>query len=462
MYERLPAPFGLVRYGVAPDHPEVKSVIHKFESVAEDPRVRLLCNVDIGKDVTLHDLRRHYHAMVLCYGAGGERKLSVPGSDLPQCYSGRDFVAWYSAHPDYADVTYDFSNIKSVAVIGNGNVALDIARILATPTEVLAKTDISSRAIAVLERSAIKDIHIIGRRGPVQAAFTNKELREIISIPGCNVNIPAEFLELDPISAQEAKEKRPVKRRLSLLATGQQAEKSSTASKTLHFHFCRSPTRLLAKEGCPNQLGALELECNDLTTTTQSTGATDTVSAADLRTRGTGRYELLPCDALFYSIGYRGRPMAGLPFDDVSGTMPNRLGRVCESAQAALSSTGDALPGVYVSGWLKRGPSGIIGTNKWDSEETANSIVEDLLSGGAMMTPPAAEVQLDSEQDAEAKAGFDGIALGLSTEVKRKIVTFDEFKRIERKEIADGEQHGKVAEKIHTTEDMVRVAHQDV
>jgi NADPH-dependent glutamate synthase beta subunit-like oxidoreductase len=219
--------------------------------------------------------------------------------------------------------------------------------------------------------------------------------------------------------------------------------------KTLHLHFLRSPTRLLPKEGESDRLGAVELERNQLVVSEDGVG---------LRAQGTGERELLACDALFYSIGYRGRPMRGLPFDDISGTMPNRLGRVAKSAHDLQAIP---LPGVYVSGWLKRGPSGIIGTNKWDSEETADSIVEDLLGGALYHSVGESESVQTAGGSAALVRGYEAIEEGLTAWIKQKIVTFDQFKRIERKELKDGQEHGKVAEKLRTAEDMVRVAHKE-
>jgi len=363
IYEKFPAPYGLVRYGVAPDHPEMKVITKKFEILATNPQVTFTGNVEIGKHITVSELLRHYHAVVLAYGAGDERKLNIPGEELKGVHSARKFVGWYNGDPSMSKQEYDFSQVDTAMVIGQGNVALDVARLLlrTNPNKDLKDTDIILPAIKVLEESKIKNVHIIGRRGPVQASFTNKELREILYLDNVDVNIQPEnifedgFLPKEDITEME--KERAKKRMIALMKkkNGRKKNNNPTSmNKNLVLHYLKTPVRVIGSSD--GKVTGIELEKNILSG-----------EAGNRKAVGTGVKEVIQCGVIFTSIGYKSLPIgADVPFDTEKGLIPNQNGRVKE--------------GLYVSGWVKRGPSGIIGTNKYDAEETVASIVQDLES----------------------------------------------------------------------------------
>jgi ferredoxin--NADP+ reductase len=363
--DALPTPFGLVRYGVAPDHFKIKSVARTLTKIMEDPRVRFVGNVAYGDDLTLDDVRAHYDAVVFATGSPHDRRLGVPGEDLPGSHAAADFVAWYSGHPQYAP---GFPlGAGPVAVIGAGNVALDVARVLALGSDGLAHTDVPDAALAALADHPVDDVHIIGRRGPAQAKFTLVELREMAELPGTDVVVHADELEVDAASEEAMAARRPTRSMVELFRTW--AERPLTgAPRRVHFRFLHRPVEIVG----PDAVTAVRLERSHLDGTGNAVG--------------TGETETLPARMVIRSIGYRGSPLPGLPFDDAAATVPNDAGRV-------LGADGAPLPGLYVAGWIKRGPTGVIGTNRSDATETVRSLLAD---AGAGNVPSAPEPAPDS------------------------------------------------------------------
>lgn len=356
MFDRLPTPFGLVRAGVAPDHPKIKSVTRVYEKTAAREEFRFFGNVHVGRDLTHDDLRRHYHAIVYSFGAETDRQLGIEGEDLPGSWAATQFVAWYNGHPDYRDLEFDLS-CERVAVIGNGNVAMDVARMLVLPREELEVTDTADHAIEALASSNVKEVYILGRRGPAQAAFTNPELRELGELTDADVVV--EPFELDPHSARSIEGEGEITPRRNVEILREFAAREPEGKpKRVVLRFLVSPVAIRG-EGRVEQL---ELVHNEL----------EHGSDGGLRAQATDEHETLDVGLVFRSIGYRGIPVEGVPFDEWKGTIPNDEGRVVDPHEQHV------LPGVYVAGWIKRGPSGVIGTNKRDAQETVEHLLEDL------------------------------------------------------------------------------------
>ena len=353
MVERLPTPWGLVRLGVAPDHPNIKAVSRAFEKIARKEGFRFFGNVEVGKDVSHDDLRRLYDAVVYTVGAQTDRRLDIPGEDLPGSWAATEFVAWYNGHPDFQDRTFDLSGERAV-VVGNGNVAVDVARMLALTAEELAPTDTTDDAIAAITGSGLREIVVLGRRGPAQAAFTPPELQELGELAGADVFVDPADLELDPVSAASLEEGRETARRNVEILREFAARERSDKPKSVRLRFLVSPVQILGE----GRVEAVEVVRNRLV---ERDGA--------LVAKSTGEIEVIPASVVFRSVGYRGVPLPGLPFDERRGTIANDGGRV------------DGLPGVYVAGWIKRGPSGVIGTNKKDAADTVERVLEDAHAG---------------------------------------------------------------------------------
>jgi ferredoxin/flavodoxin---NADP+ reductase len=356
MFDRLPTPFGLVRGGVAPDHPKIKSVTRVYDKIAAHPEFRFYGNIGIGRDLTHEDLQAYYHAVIYAVGARTDRRLGIPKEYLPGAHSATDFVGWYNAHPDYRSMTFDFSGTRAV-VVGNGNVAMDVARILLVPIEDLHRTDIAEHALEALAHSQIREVTVIGRRGPAEAAFTTKELRELGELPDCDVIVAPEDLEFAHSGDEYAK---AVQGNLDVLR-GFSERKPTGARRRIVLRFLRSPVEIVGDD----RVRGLVLAENELVPT--DSGA--------LRARMTGITEVMDADLVFRAIGYQGTPVFGLPFDSARSVIPNERGRVVDPA------TGEPVPAEYVVGWIKRGPTGIIGTNKPDSQETVEALLEDFRTG---------------------------------------------------------------------------------
>jgi ferredoxin/flavodoxin---NADP+ reductase len=359
MLERLPTPWGLVRLGVAPDHPNIKSVSRAFERIAARPGFRFLGNVEVGRDVSHEELARAYDAVVYAVGAQTDRRLDIPGEDLPGSWPATAFVAWYNGHPDFQELEFDLSGERAV-VIGNGNVAVDVARMLALTEEELSPTDTTDPAIDAIVAAGIREILMLGRRGPAQGAFTTPELQELGELAGADVVVDPADIDLDPASRAALAEDTAIARRNVDVLTEYAARELAGKQRAVKLRFCVSPVAILGN----GKVEAIEVVRNEL------------VAGEDGRIRAepTDEREVIPCGIVFRSVGYRGVPLPGLPFDDRRGTIPNDGGRV-------LADTSQPIPGVYCTGWIKRGPSGVIGTNKKDASETAELLLEDARAG---------------------------------------------------------------------------------
>ncbi len=356
MFDRLPTPWGLVRAGVAPDHPRIKSVSAQFAQIACHARYRFFGNVEIGREVTRDELLARYDAVLYSVGARSERRLGIPGEDLPGSLAASDFVAWYNGHPDHAGLAPDLSGSRAV-VIGNGNVALDVARMLLLPPGELGATDTADHAIAALANSNIREVTIIGRRGPAQAAFTTPELRELADIAELDVGVD----NLDLLDLPVAEGTPDIKRiQRNLTALGKYGAGASTGERRMRFRFLRSPTEILGTDRVEGMVVGI-----------------NALAEADGQVRAveTGERETLPADLVVRAVGYRGLPVPGVPFDERSATIPNDRGKVTGGERE------------YVAGWIKRGPSGVIGTNRGDAEESAEQLLGDLQGDSVAAAP---------------------------------------------------------------------------
>ncbi|MFE9774430.1 FAD-dependent oxidoreductase [Streptomyces sp. NPDC005931] len=349
--DRLPCPYGLVRYGVAPDHEKIKSLQNNLRTVLEHERVRFLGGVPAGPGgVPVARLRQLYHAVVYCVGAATDRRLGIPGEDLPGSWSATEFVSWYSAHPDAAEEGF-LRGARSAVVIGVGNVAVDVTRMLARAVAELNPTDMPHGALTALAASRVTDIHMVGRRGPSQARFTTKELRELGTLPDTAVCVDPEELLLDPGYADPSALPAAQRRNVEVLR-GWAGAAGPRTRRRIRLRFFLRPVELLARDG---RVCAVRFE--------------RTVPDGHGGVTGTGRHEDIEAQLVLRSVGYRGVPLEGLPFDDTTGTVPNSAGRVVRG--------GVVSPGEYVAGWIKRGPTGVIGTNRPCAKETVTSLLED-------------------------------------------------------------------------------------
>ncbi len=416
MFDRLPTPFGLVRGGVAPDHPKIKTAVRVYEKIADRPDFRLLGNVTVGEDISIDELRRHYDAILLAYGASSDRRLGIPGEDLPGSHTATEFVGWYNGHPDYRDRVFDLSH-ETAVVIGQGNVAVDVARILCKTPDELRGTDIAAHALEALAQSRIRHVYVVGRRGPVQARFTPQELRELGRLEATRPEVSNEDLALDPLSEAELADKDNLhsQRNMAVLEELAAMDRAG-AARTCHIRFFRNPVAIQ---------GATRVEQVVLEKTV--------LSGAPFRTRaeGTGLVEAIPCGLVFRSVGYRGVALPGVPFDAARGIVPNDRGRVLQD--------GVPVPGLYVAGWIKRGPSGVIGTNKPDSYETAAALVEDraVLPACPESAPHAVSALLASR----------GV----------RVVGWEQWRRIDAAEVARGAEAGKPREKFTRIAEMLDI-----
>jgi ferredoxin--NADP+ reductase len=424
MFDRLPTPFGLVRAGVAPDHPKIKSVIRVYEKTAARDGFRFFGNVEVGRDVSVADLAERYNAIVYAYGTATDRHLGIPGEDLPGSHAATAFVNWYNAHPDFADAEFDLSG-ECAVVIGNGNVATDVARMLALPRPELDITDTADHAIDPLASSGVREIVVLGRRGPAQAAFTNPEVRELGELTDADIVVNPDEVALDEISREfvDSDECEPTKKRNVEIFTEFSERKPEGKPKRVVMRFLRSPVEIQG-DGRVEKLivGVNELHRDE-------SGA--------IRARDTGEREEIECGLVLRSIGYKGIGLDGLPFDERGGVIPNQAGRVVDP------ESGDRVPGHYAVGWIKRGPSGVIGTNKKDAGETVQALFADLEAGGV---PEREAVEPGIEE--------------LLTERAPDHVTYQGWEAIDAAERERGEPQGRPRVKICRVEEMVDVARQ--
>ncbi|MFF3326894.1 FAD-dependent oxidoreductase [Streptomyces sp. NPDC002889] len=373
--DRLPCPYGLVRYGVAPDHEKIKSLQNNLRSVLEDERIDFIGNVEVGAHgVGPRQLLELYHAVVYCVGAAKDRRLGIPGEDLPGSRSATDFVSWYSAHPDA--VADDFVlGARSAVVIGVGNVAVDVARILARGADELRPTDVPQAALGALEASRVREVHMVGRRGPAQAKFTTKELRELGALPSADVLVEQSDLALEPAYAEGAAPPAGLSaasRRNLDVVRDWAARPPQGRPRQIRVRFFLRPAELLERDG---RVSGVRFE--------------RTVPDGEGGVRGTGAYEDIEAQLVLRAVGYRGVPMPGLPFDDRRGTVPNDRGRVLRD--------GAPSPGEYVAGWIKRGPTGVIGTNRPCAKETVTALLDDATE---LTLRPVADDPLDRLREA--------------------------------------------------------------
>jgi ferredoxin/flavodoxin---NADP+ reductase len=389
LYDRLPTPYGLVRSGVAPDHPKIKSVTRAYDKTSKHERFRFFGHVELGTDITRRQLLDHYHVVCYTLGTSTDKRLGIPGEELRGSHPATEFVAWYNGHPDHSLLEVDLQ-AKQAIVVGAGNVAIDVARMLAlSPTE-LEITDTADHAIDVLRHSGIEEITILARRGPLQAAFTNPELLEMGELARGDVEVVGG--ELDPLSAVALQDADKTRRRNVEILQDYAARPKTGKPITVRFRFLASPVELLGDDN--GHVRAVRIENNEI------------VARGDgsLAARGTGQFEELPAQLVFRSIGYRGQPVAGIPFDDQRGLIRNADGRV-------VDSDGTHQIGEYVSGWIKRGPSGVIGTNKKDSQDTVDKILEDAIAG-RLNQPPQDDIDAliaDHCADAVTWEGWEAI-----------------------------------------------------
>jgi ferredoxin--NADP+ reductase len=421
MLERLPTPWGLVRLGVAPDHPNIKSVSRVYEKIAQRPGFRFLGNVEVGRDLDHDDLTRLYDAVVYSVGAQTDRRLGIPGEDLPGSWAATEFVAWYNGHPDYQSLSFDLSGHRAV-VVGNGNVAIDVARMLALAESELVTTDTTDMAIDAILGSGIEEILMLGRRGPAQASFTTPELKELGELADTDVAVDPSELELEPES-EPALADSTVARNMEVLR-GYAARSPSGKRRTLKLRFRVSPVAILGE----SKVEAIEIVRNELVADEEGR----------VRAVATGEPEVIPCGIVFRSVGYQGVAMEGVPFDEDRCTMRNRGGRV-------LDERGEPISGVYCTGWIKRGPTGIIGTNKKDATETVEALLEDAREGRLPRWKTSAEA-VDAWL---AERGID-------------VVTYSGWDAIDALERGRGEELGRPRVKLLTWEELLSTGLQRV
>ncbi|WP_280468711.1 FAD-dependent oxidoreductase [Nocardia cyriacigeorgica] len=420
MFDRLPTPWGLVRAGVAPDHPGTKGVSNMFQSAFRRDTLQFYLNVEVGEHITHEELLEHHHAVVYAVGAASDRHMNVPGEDLPGSHSATEFVAWYNGHPDYADREFDLSGERAV-IVGNGNVALDVARVLTVDPDELAKTDIADHALDALRRSNIREVVVLGRRGPLQAAYSSPEFMALAHLKGVDVVIDPAELELDPAS-QAILDDPDVEPSLALkytLAKEYAAASSEPGNKRIVFRYLASPTGLTGTD----RVESLEYVHNEL----RSEGE-------QLVARATDRTGSLPASLVLRSIGYRGEPVAGLPFDERRAVVPNEHGRV-------IGEDGTPVPGVYVSGWIKRGPRGVIGSNRVDAEETVEGLIADFIAG-KLATPRGDRAALRA----------------LVQQRQPDLVDRDGWRAIDQAERTAGKSAGRPRVKFTTRPDLLKAA----
>jgi ferredoxin--NADP+ reductase len=419
MIERLPTPYGLVRGGVAPDHQKIKTVIAIYEKIAALPGFRFYGNVEYGRHVVRSDLEGHFHAILYATGAQTDRRMGIPGEDLIGSHSATEFVAWYNAHPDFRERRFDLS-CERAAIIGMGNVAVDVARILSLEPEELRQTDMADAAIEALSTSHVRDVSILGRRGVVQAAFTTVEVKELGELTAADVVVDPRECAVDEASAEELAAGRAALKTKVEIVQGFAQRVPTDKPRRLRIRFLVSPVEILGDER--GRVTGLKLVKNELVKT-----------EGGIVARPTGETETLDVGLVFRSVGYRGVPLPELPFDERHGTLPHEKGRVLDpEAQQPLR-------GHYVSGWIKRGPSGVIGNNKADSVETVNTLIEDSqhdrLPAPAHPDPAAWDALLRQRQP--------------------QLVTFGDWRELDRLEVERGRPQGRPRVKFTSCEEML-------
>ena len=424
LIERDPTPFGLIRYGVAPDHPRIKEIVKALKRVLSNPDIRFFGNVSYGDDLKLDHLRQFYDAVIFATGARSDRDLDIPGIDLKGSYGAADFVAWYDGHPDVERDWAFEPHAKQVAVLGVGNVGLDVARILAKTADELLTTEIPDNVADGLRRNATTDVHVFARRGPAQVKFTPMELRELNHSPNIDVVVHPEGFELDEGSMDAIRASKSVKLVVDVLQN-YLAKEPSGAAHRIHIHFCQNPVEVLGEDG---RVVGLRTEVTEL----DGTG----------NVRGTGEFVDWPVQAVYRAIGYYSDNLAGLPFDLAGGIVPNDGGRV-------IDIDGTPLPGAYVTGWIKRGPVGLIGHTKSDAAQTVELLLADVdPSSGSGIAREAPE----QPQREAVDAYFDSRGL--------EVTTWEGWEKLDAHELALGEAHEHARERVKVVprDEMVRIS----
>jgi ferredoxin--NADP+ reductase len=420
MIDRLPTPFGLARGGVAPDHQKIKNVVKVYERTAADERFRFFGNVMLGRDLDVEDLKRHYDAIVYAVGCESDRNLGIPGEELEGSYAATEFVGWYNGHPDHRDKKFNL-DCERVAVVGIGNVAIDVTRVLVKNRDELGKTDIAAHALEALRNSGVKEVVMLGRRGPLQSAFSPKEVVELDELTDSDLVIREDEAALDSVSqkAWDAGVDANAKKNVEFL---QEVAKRGEGSKEkkIRLRFCASPAELIGENG---KLKAVKVEKNELQ---ENDGR--------IRPRGTGKFETIEIGMILRSVGYFGVKIPGVPFHEKWGIIPNEGGRVLAEADGPVS------PGQYVVGWSKRGPSGLIGTNRACSSDTVQVLLEDFKGGKlpkcAERAPEAAHKLFEQKQP--------------------KLVRFEDWKILDKIEVEKGQANGKIREKFTRVDEMIK------
>ena len=433
MIERLPTPWGLVRSGVAPDHPKIKSVTRVYEKTAAHPRFRFFGNVTFGEHVSRAEMLERYHAVVYATGSPSDRALGIPGEELPGSHAATEFVGWYNGHPDFTDLEVDLLSAERAVIIGNGNVALDVARMLVLAPKELAPTDTADHALEVLARNSVREVHVLGRRGPAQAAFTNPELLELADLEDADVIV--DQAELERALAVEDPNAETTARRNVEILRDYAAREPAGRPKRIVLRFLLSPTALTADEA--GRVRAVELVRNELVADDEGR----------LRARPTEEHETLEAGLVFRAIGYRGIPLPGVPFDERTAVIPNEGGRVIDP------DTGQVIPGEFAVGWIKRGPTGVIGTNKKDAQETVDAILADL----APLTDASSSNGAGAGQHMPRRAVAEEVEELLRSR-QPELVTYSGWEAIDRHERALGEQAGRPRVKLTRIEQLLDVA----
>jgi ferredoxin/flavodoxin---NADP+ reductase len=420
LFERLPTPWGLLRGGVAPDHQEIKRLQDTFDRETLQRGCRLLANVEVGTDISHAELMGHYTAVIYATGAQTDKSLGISGEDLAGSWAATEFVAWYNGHPDYCGREFDLSAQRAV-VIGNGNVAADVTRMLMLSSAELERTDVADHALEALRASHVEEVVVLGRRGPAQAAFTSAELRELGRLDGVDVRVHPEDVELDPVSQAWLAEEGTftARKNVQLLRAFAARPARPRARRRIVLRFLRSPVRIRGRE----KVEAVDVQRNEIVRTDDGT----------LRARAVDeQVETIECGLVLRSVGYRAVPLPDVPFDERYFVLPNQRGRV-------LAGDGEPLAGVYTVGWIKRGPTGILGTNKRDAEETVERLVEDLKSGSLPQPPHPAREAIDA----------------LLAERKPDLVSVDDWRTIDRHELERGRQEERPRVKLASRDELL-------
>jgi ferredoxin--NADP+ reductase len=418
MFDRLPVPFGLVRYGVAPDHLKIKQVTKVFDHIAANPRFRFFGNVEFGQDVKLAELQEYYHQILFATGAQTDRRMGIPGEDLAGSFPATEFVAWYNGHPDYRDRQWNLA-VESAAVVGIGNVAIDVARLLCLTREELLASDAADYAVEALSNSQIKTVYLLGRRGPAQAAFTNPEIKEVGELAEADIVTRADETQLDEISAASIADDRSSKAKVEILQS-YAVERPLDRPRRLNLRFLVSPVELFGD--ADGRVAKMKMVRNTLV-------ASETGS---LSAKATDQYEAIDVGLVFRSVGYRGVPLPDVPFHDRWGVILNERGRVIDPESK------QPLVGLYTSGWIKRGPSGVVGTNKPDSVETVTCMLEDF-STGSLLQP--------SHEDAASAAQ-------LISQRQPDYFSYADWKRLDELEQERGKASGRPRVKFTSMTEM--------